>query len=353
MAQMIHRTLRQSRVVLALLGLLFLTVCTSTTQITGYPVPGEDYSPPPQETATPYPAPRKSTPYPTRPVRMITPVIRETRFIPTMKPLSMNLADHGRVYDAKATPQFPIRQSVSWPIWGTAIPARPIKGKPKFIDHPIPKGLATADPAALTEAGCKRYDMSVDCDLSRLGNFGCTDINYPDQVYFQPQPDLELVATCLTRTDGSESSAEDAVYLKGCPSTPYQQVDLDQVGFFFKTGEEYLLINKFEDLRDQFSPIKSAAEAISYAQLATGLRAYFRPLFDTDFSYDRLYLQKKIDETRAVKTWNGYRVNLFHIPECICSDIFSEVIIEVRRDGSIEWVSAKPVAIQTFRSCDI
>lgn len=284
---------------------------------------------------------------------MITPVIRETRFIPTMKPLSMNLADHGRVYDAKATPQFPIRQSVSWPIWGTAIPARPIKGKPKFIDHPIPKGLATADPAALTEAGCKRYDMSVDCDLSRLGNFGCTDINYPDQVYFQPQPDLELVATCLTRTDGSESSAEDAVYLKGCPSTPYQQVDLDQVGFFFKTGEEYLLINKFEDLRDQFSPIKSAAEAISYAQLATGLRAYFRPLFDTDFSYDRLYLQKKIDETRAVKTWNGYRVNLFHIPECICSDIFSEVIIEVRRDGSIEWVSAKPVAIETSWSCDI
>jgi len=152
---------------------------------------------------------------------------------------------------------------------------------------------------------------------------------------------LALVAGCSIRDEDWKNAPEGTLFIVGCAFKHRQ-------GYIFMTGETYTLIETINALKDLFVPIESPAEALTYAQLRTGLHAYF------DLSYDPtlLYLQETIDGTHVTEEAGGYVMNLYHLEVCGCEPwITSQVMIRVDRSGEITWEDAIPVYMTTGFDC--
>ncbi len=245
-------------------------------------------------------------------------------------------------YNPQATANIPIHRSVGFGIWGNEIPGEPVNGEPEFIQHAPPAGLLPLDESLLIQAGC---DFSsgyfIDCSTNNtLEQFGCTSI-YPVELNFEQQTGLALMGVCGRSTEDDELTPGDGIIISGCAFR-------ERVGYLFQTGSGIVLVNDLEDLRQRFAPIESEAEAISYAQLATGLSAQF----ELAFSPYLVYLQSAIEDTWAKPVEGGYRVNLYHRPYCHCEPyVYSEISLQIDRDGTVSWLSVKPYAITTGFSC--
>jgi hypothetical protein len=99
-----------------------------------------------------------------------------------------------------------------------------------------------------------------------------------------------------------------------------------------------------EELRDWFTPIESADEALSYALLATGYEAKYAPEdyrlavgdpCDPGPAYYHYYTDV-LEDTHVVEVAKGYQVNLFDSKRVGCGPFpVSSVTVEVSVDGTI------------------
>jgi hypothetical protein len=266
-----------------------------------------------------------------------------TNITPTDTPFPRDLEHYFLKYDPDATPNIPPTGSISmWNIWGNSIPATPVEATPQFVAYPPPADLASNAQNLFLQAGCIKDQYNIYCPPeSQLSRFDCWWI-FADTswIAFPTNQDLSLVAECSTEIDYWEKAPED-LYIAGCA---FQF----KVGYIFKIKEEYVLVNTIEQMKEQFIPIESSSAALCYAQMMTGLHAYFDPSFDPTL----LYLQESIEGTHVTEPDGSYIMNLYHTRECGCEpNMTSEVMIQVDRDGTITWNHAIPVYFTTGFSC--
>lgn len=320
----------KSLTLLLLLTLLAACGSTATSEI-----PTVSAVPSPEATTVP----STQTPTPQPPTTIPTSTSSPS---PSRTPFPRSLDKYLLTYNPQATAKIPIQRPIGFGIWGNEIPVQPIEGEPQFIHHPPPAGLAPLTSDLLVQAGCDlQWEYFADCSaVSSLQQFGCTTI-YPMEISFQQQEGLILMGKCGRSTQEDWLTPEDGIILSGCAFR-------EKIGYLFQSEGEIILVNNLEDLRQLFAPIESDAEAVSYAQLATGLAAQFEITLDPYL----VYLQDRIEDTRADPVSDGYRINLYHRPYCHCEPyVYSEIILQVNRDGTIDWISVIPFALTTGYSC--
>lgn len=291
----------------------------------------------PTATTAPSMLPETGTPTPQPPTH--TPNSSPTA---TNTPSPSKLDRYFLTNNPQATAKIPINRPIGFGIWGNEIPAEPVEGEPQFIHHSPPAGLVPLDSSLLIQAGCDlSNEYYADCSAnSTLQAYGCSGI-YPADLDFEQQTGLALMGLCGRSTDEDILTPGDGIFLRGCAFR-------EKIGYLFQTGSGIVLVNNLEDLRQRFAPIESEAEAISYSQLATGLVARF----ELEPSPYLVYLQNSIEDTRADSVDSGYRVNLYHQPYCHCEPyVYTEISLQIDRDGSISWLSAEPYALTTGFSC--
>ena len=327
-----------------LISIIFLQACTNVKQI---PQISATTAPPtytPSFTPAPATATRQPSPTPSKTAtRMILPSPTTASLAPTRTPFPRSLDHYFLKYDPKATPNMPPEWSVSmWNIWAGYIPATPVEATPQFIPYPPPADLAGNAQDLLNQAGCKLDNHKAYCAQdSPLSRFNChSRVADPSWIAFPTMPDISLVGECGTEIDYRETAPED-LYIQGCAFR-------SKAGYIFKIKDEYVLVNTIEQMKALFVPIGSATEALSYAQMMTGLQAYFALSFDDSL----LYLQASIEGTHVTEIEGSYFMNLYHTRGCGCEPwMTSEVMIQVDRDGTITWKSAIPVYFTTGFGC--
>jgi hypothetical protein len=256
-----------------------------------------------------------------------------------LKVIVGNAEDHIPPYNPSAKPDLP-PSSISYSIWGAeGIPATPIASEPYFIDQPARQ--VKVDATLVEEAGCRtrfpnNEQPSLMCDdISPLARFDCEGL-FTEQIDigFGLDPAYPLVATCYY-WPGAES-----LYGLG----PFR------VGHVFKVDDDYVLLNSVSEMQRVFAPVDSSEEALSYAQLLTGLRAEyeFKPRYGK-----QMFLQEVIQDSHVTDLGHGYFVHLYHSPTLGCGPyVTSQVDVIVDRDGTITWMGATPVYIDLHRVCN-
>jgi hypothetical protein len=246
-------------------------------------------------------------------------------------------------YDDSATLELPPDHSMSMLFWGQGVPVTPVETTPEFIQYPTPAAPPNAsDP--LSQAGCQvgRFWWDVTCTPdSPLNRFGCAYLGDPQEVAYGLQPMIPLVAICMIETEEWEAAKAGGIYMVGCAFK-------STVHYIFKIEDEYVLVSSADELNEMFAPIDSPEEAVSYAQLVTGLEAIY------GFSYDPtlMYFHEMIEGTHVTKTDGLFDMNLFNYAECGCEPNFTtQIDIQVNRAGKITWKNAVPVYMTTGWSC--
>lgn len=257
------------------------------------------------------------------------------------RPRSMEA--YGLEYDPSTKPRLPIRYSLCELIWpGMGLPLATIDGEPAFVARPTPDPLFSAD-TNLREVGCtERSAWDLECqEASPLLDFPCESLLPERGTYTDSGPVHGLVARCGYPPPSIEEAPEDYLYRVG---SAFKQ----DIAHLFLIDGSLRLIKTPAQLRELYSPITNAADAVNYAQLATGLEASYRQTPQREF----LYFYDPIDATRVETTANGYRMFLFHYTTCMCEPwVNSEVELQVDRDGTITWVGARPWSMTIGFSC--
>lgn len=261
-------------------------------------------------------------------------------WIPT--PFPNSLEAFSLVYNPAATLALPPQGSIHMIFWGGEIPVRPVNTTPEFISFPSPQSLEhTADP--LAGIGCELDTWGwATCPLDNpLQHFGCDFLVTPRGIGSDLDPDTVLVAKCLVRTDEYETSKINGVYLTGCAFRTENR-------YIFEIDGQYVLVSSADELKQQFTPINSPQEAVSYAQLVTGLQAIY------SFNYDPtlMYFQETITATRVIQSDDVFKMNLFSMDGCGCEPWFTtQITIQVDRAGQVTWLDAVPIFMTTGWSC--
>lgn len=257
----------------------------------------------------------------------------------------------GPQFNAKAIPNLPPEYSISTPIWPwqNGIPAKPIANAPRFIDYP-PPDLAF-DLALLAEAGCTTSttsDFYLDCTPpSPLLSFGCDILTlpHPPGINSGLDPDYPVIATCgHLQPSGSSATnpAEAYLYRAGC-------LDRFNMSYIIKVDDQLVQANSAAIMIGLFAPIDSPTEAISYAQMLTGMQA----VYSFDLGRNRtVFYQAVITGTHATEMNGQYTVHLYHTEVCGCETyLTSQVDIIVGYDGTISWGEAIPVYLIASPGC--
>jgi hypothetical protein len=328
-----------------LMSIIFLNACTNVEQLPLITITTAHSTLPPSFTPAPaaYTKQPASTPSKTATQMILPSPTSTTTITPTHTPFPRDLDHYILKYDPNATPDIPPIWSISVSnIWGNSIPATPVEVTPQFIAYLPPADLATNAQDLFIQAGCIVDQYNIYCPPeSQLSRFDCWWI-FADTswIAYPMNQDLSLVVECSTEIDYSEKAPED-LYIAGCA---FQF----KVGYIFKIKEEYVLVNTIEQMKELFVPIESSSTALSYAQMMTGLNAFFDPSFDPTL----LYLQESIEGTHVSEVAGSYIMNLYHTRVCGCEpNMTSEVMIQVDRDGTITWNNAIPVYFTTGFSC--
>jgi hypothetical protein len=250
---------------------------------------------------------------------------------------------YGFEYDPSSKPGLPPSFSLCLSIWpGRGLPLTTIEGEPAFMARSAPESQLSAE-ENLRKVACVQGDGSdLQCQGdSPLNEFACESLLKIRGVYADIGPVKGLIARCGYSPPSLEESHEDYLYRVGAA---FKQ----DIAYLFFVDGSLKLIKTPSELKELFSPISSPAEAINYAQLATGLVASYRLAPQPEF----LYFYDPIDATRAEPTEAGYRLFLFHFTGCGCEPwVNSEVELLVDRDGTITWVGARPWSMTIGFSC--
>jgi hypothetical protein len=245
-------------------------------------------------------------------------------------------------YDPAATLELPPRGSIDMLFWGDKIPVKPVDTKPRFIPAPTPQGMEhSADP--LIKFGCELdYWGWATCPPDNpLQRFGCDYLVDPRGISYGLEPDVPLVAICLKRTEEHEAAKINGLYLTGCAFR-------DENHYLFEVDGQYILVSNENELKQRFAPIDSPQEAVSYAQLVTGLDA----MYSFDYDPTLMYFSETITATHATQIGDSFEINLFNKNGCGCEPWFTtQIKIRVDRTGQVTWLDAVPVFMTTGWSC--
>jgi hypothetical protein len=222
------------------------------------------------------------------------------------------------------------------------LPLTTIEGEPTFIARAEPEPRYSAE-ENLGKVACTQGDGSdLQCqEGSPLHDFNCESLLKSRGVYSDIGPVKGLIARCGYSPPSLEEPQEDYLYRTGAA---FKQ----DIAYLFFVDGALQVIKTPDQLKELFAPINSPAEAINYAQLATGLVASYRLAPQPEY----LYFYDPVDATRTEPTDNGYRLFLYHFPGCGCEPwVNSEVELLVDRDGAITWVGARPWSMTIGFSC--
>jgi hypothetical protein len=208
--------------------------------------------------------------------------------------------------------------------------------------------------SGLLLAGCSRpttiidyapFDWSINVqalrDLGCLGELqgtcpelvalGCDDIQSPRFILDWLEPPY-LVMECIH----AYGETPDQAYFRQVSGldTRYRSYVIYQDGAF------RLLIKKSE-FKAAFAPVESTEEALSYAMAMTSLEARF----DLDRKPNLDYLVKRIEETHAEETAEGYLVYLFDGSHRMGCDVhpFYAVTVLVTPEGDVHEVERQKI----------
>jgi len=180
----------------------------------------------------------------------------------------------------------------------------------------------------LAEVGCEG-DLLESCP--ELVALGCDQLKSP-RFFLGGLDPTNPVLECIH--EGGEPP--DQTYFKQVPGldTRYRSYVLYQDGTF------RLLIKKSE-FKVIFAPVESSDEAISYAMAMTSLEARF----DLDRNPNVDYLVKRIEETHAEETAEGYLVYLFDGSHRMGCEVhpFYAVIVLVTTEGDVHEVARQKI----------
>ena len=228
------------------------------------------------------------------------------------------------------------------PLWGGKLPVKPIDSTPQFTPYPTPQGMEhSVDP--LIGFGCEldHWGWATCPSDNPLYRFGCDDLVDPRGISYGLDPAIPLVAICKIRTDEHEAAKTNGLYLTGCAFRSENH-------YIFEFDRQNVLVSNADELKQLFTPIDSPQEAVSYAQLVTGLDAAY------SFEYDPtlMYFHESISATHPVQTGDAFEMNLFQSQWCGCEPwITSQINVRVERSGQITWLGAVPVYMTTGWSC--
>jgi hypothetical protein len=242
-------------------------------------------------------------------------------------------------YNKDATPVLPPDYSRSTGIWRDGLPATPVALEPYIVEHPersFVDSLALLERLDCVPMSPGGYIMECSAD-SPLASLDCDTLSEPFELALGLDPAFPVVAECWHHDQDHEH-----LYLAGC-------LVRESVGFVFDINGEYVLVDTTEKMRELFAPIDSTDEAISYAQMLTGLWVVSEFQFDYDIT---TFYQEVIEESHATETDEGYVVHLYHKQICGCETfITSQVEITVSRDGYISWGDAEPTYVEFRPEC--
>ena len=270
-----------------------------------------------------------------------TPMVLPTeRWAPT--PFINSLEAFGMVYDPHARLEIPPWGSISMLFWGQEVPVQPIESAPRFISYPNPQ-LRSNSSELLIRAGCTLdgWGEAMCSPDSPLARFGCSWLQDPKGIDFGLEPKIPLVGVCRIFTEEHEAAKAGGLYLAGCAFKT-------EAHYIFKKGDEYFLVSSEDELKDLFLPLDSPSEALSFAQMVTGLDAMYR------FTYDPtlMYFHEVIEGTHVTQNGGRFEMNLFHFQGCGCEPwINSQISIQVDRSGKIWWKDAVPISMTTGWGC--
>jgi hypothetical protein len=149
------------------------------------------------------------------------------------------------------------------------------------------------------------------------------------------------VAICRIETEEHEAAKINGLYLSGCAFKTENH-------YIFQVDGEYVLVSSLDELKRLFVPVESPEEAVSFAQLVTGLEATY------NFTYDPylMYFHETIEATHVTQAGDVFEMNLFNMEGCSCEPWFNtQVTIQVERDGQVTWVDTVPIYMTTGWGC--
>ena len=254
-----------------------------------------------------------------------------------------NMEAYGLEYEPDSNPNLPPSFSLCLSIWpGRGLPLTTIEGTPTFVARSAPEFQFSAE-ENLREVACSQGEGSdIQCQGdSPLSVFACDFLLGTRGVYSDIGPVQGLIAACGVSPENWEEPPEAYLYRVGAAFRR-------DIAYIFLVDGGLQLVRTPAQLKELFAPIDSPAEAINYAQLATGLLASYRLAPQPEY----LYFYDPVDATRTEPTARGFRLFLFHSQDCGCEPwVNSEVELLVDRDGTITWVGARPWSMTIGFSC--
>ena len=205
----------------------------------------------------------------------------------------------------------------------------------EIINHPKPDLSVNIQP--FVDAGCSGENLYVmECTAdSPIRALGCDFLSI--NALSGGLDPSNAVATCSRREVSGEPPNPSFFNMTGC-LMPVYQADVISV------NGEFRLLSGPDDLQAYFAPVESENEALSYAQLVTGLNAVYGREAVQGSSY--VFRVDRLEDTHVVKTDEGYLVNLFSGPEPLCgcgTHTFYQRDVLVRPDGQVEIIASTPV----------
>jgi hypothetical protein len=197
------------------------------------------------------------------------------------------------------------------------------QGKPEFINHP-PPDLAVS--------------MDAFADNSLLVEFGCSEIQAPSNLIGGLEPSYPI-AICASQSIPGEGTEELAAEIESGQFLYYTGGLFGvYIRYLIYQNGEFVLLKTEGDFRDQFAPIESPEEALSYALAVKNLSAYYGLQYLPGYEYE----VDAIEDTYVAPDADGYLVHLFHDQPFGCGPhMTSEVDMRVSVEGTIEEQSSR------------
>lgn len=203
---------------------------------------------------------------------------------------------------------------------------------PEVIRYP--RLSSTTSQELYLDANCTdEYYFRLCAPKSPLGQLGCRQLFRPPDSLGGLTPSIPLAICRAEPAEGASFSQDEYIANQGCSKPFYLR-------YVALQDWNYRLIKNTVDLQAVFAPIETPQEAISYAIAATG----YTPFFDHQPQAGLRYFVNQLEETHAVETPQGYRVNLIDDRFCGCGPhtVFG-VEVTVNRDGSLSSETPQPL----------
>jgi hypothetical protein len=216
---------------------------------------------------------------------------------------------------------------------------------PQFKNHPKPN--LAVDFSPFDSGDCKQVsDGRRYCrPTARLKALGCDDILEPETLLggLAPYPIAICIVDWWQRSDEADRmfsasiATEDYfdVWGEGGMSRP------KLIRYVVFRDGKYHLVKNQKDLRDQFAPIESVDEALSYL---LALRRHGDTKYGFKYNPDNTYYVDTIEDTHVKILPEGYQVNLYMYSEgsCVACSL-SEQVVLISPQGDVKEISSTKV----------